>query len=72
MGKETQPVDLYPIVLQRGTYIVTDCGEQTQWNNVTPIINHDQSITLTSNGEIVGYIRNHDSIGAVTNAVSNT
>ena len=72
MGKETQPVDLYPIVLQHGTYIVTDCGEQTEWLNVTPIINHDQSITLTSNGEIVGYIRNHDSIGATTNAVSNT
>lgn len=72
MGKETQPVDLYPIVLQHGDYIVTDCGEQTQWHNVTPIINHDQSITLTSNGEIVGYIRHHDSIGATTSTVSNT
>ena len=72
MDKEIQPVDLYPIVLQHGTYIVTDCGGQTQWNNVTPIINHDQSVTLTSNGEIVGYIRHHDSIGATTSTVSNT
>ena len=65
MGKETQPVDLYPIVLQRGTYIVTDCGEQTQWHNVTPIINHDGTITAYRDGYFIGYIIDYENIGMI-------
>ena len=46
--------DLYPIVLKRG-HLVVEREEPYEYPNATGIINADQSLTVTRNGEIIAW-----------------
>ena len=46
--------DLYPIVLQHG-HLVIERDEPYEYPNATGIINADHSLTVTRDGEIIGW-----------------
>ena len=54
---------IYPLILARGTYIVTVEETASTWHDVTPIVNEDSTITLTDNGHIIGHINHYETIG---------
>lgn len=46
--------DLYPIVLKSG-HLIVERDETHEYPNATGIINADQSLTVTRNGEIIAW-----------------
>ena len=70
LNKLTQRVEviqvdegIYPLTLAHGNYLTELEGEATTWNDVTPIINADATITMFSNGQFVGHVAAYYSIG---------
>ena len=63
--KETHVIveSIYPIQLARGNYQTTTQGDTTEWHDITPIINHDGTITAYRDGYFIGYIIDYDNIG---------
>lgn len=54
---------IYPLTLAHGNYVTELDGETTRWQNVTPIINADSSITMFSNGSFIGHVSAYYTIG---------
>lgn len=54
---------IYPLILTRGNYTITVEGTQDEWYDVTPIVNEDETITLTREGNIIGHINHYTTIG---------
>lgn len=51
----TPPEDeLYPMVLKRG-HVVVEREDIIEYLDATPIINADRSLTITRDGEIIGW-----------------
>ena len=48
--KETHVIveSIYPMQLARGNYQTSSQGDTTEWQDITPIINHDGTITARS------------------------
>ena len=65
--KETHVIveSIYPIQLARGNYRTTTQGDATEWQDITPIINHDGTITAYRDGYFIGYIIDYDNIGMI-------
>ena len=65
--KETHVIveSIYPIQLARGNYQTTTQGDATEWQDITPIINHDGTITMYRDGYFIGYIIDYDSVGMI-------
>ena len=56
---------IYPIQLARGNYRTTSQGDATEWQDITPIINHDGTITAYRHGYFIGYIIDYENIGVI-------
>ena len=56
---------IYPIQLARGNYQTSSQGDTTEWLDITPIINHDGTITAYRDGYFIGYIIDYDNIGMI-------
>ena len=56
---------IYPIQLARGNYQTSSQGDTTEWQDITPIINHDGTITAYRDGYFIGYIIDYDNIGMI-------
>lgn len=54
---------IYPMILTRGNYTITVEDTQDEWYDVTPIVNEDETITLTRDGNIIGHINHYTTIG---------
>ena len=54
---------IYPIQLARGNYQTSSQGDTTEWQDITPNINHDGTITAYRDGYFIGYIIDYDNIG---------
>ena len=54
---------IYPLTLAHGNYVTELDGETATWQNITPIINADLTITMFSNGQFVGHVAAYYSIG---------
>ena len=65
--KETHVIveSIYPIQLARGNYQTSSQGDTTEWLDITPIINHDGTITAYRDGYFIGYIIDYDNIGMI-------
>ena len=65
--KETHVIveSIYPIQLARGNYQTTSQGDTTEWQDITPIINHDGTITAYRDGYFIGYIIDYETIGMI-------
>lgn len=65
--KETHVIveSIYPIQLARGNYRTTTHGDATEWQDITPIINHDGTITAYRDGYFIGYIIDYENIGMI-------
>lgn len=70
LNKLTQRVEviqvdegIYPLTLAHGNYVTELDGEATTWQNVTPIINADLTITMFSNGQFIGHVADYYTIG---------
>ena len=65
--KETHVIveSIYPIQLARGNYQTTSQGDTTEWQDITPIINHDGTITAYRDGYFIGYIIDYENIGMI-------
>ena len=65
--KETHVIveSIYPIQLARGNYQTSSQGDTTEWQDITPIINHDGTITAYRDGYFIGYIIDYDNIGMI-------
>ena len=65
--KETHVIveSIYPIQLARGNYQTTTQGDATEWHDITPIINHDGTITAYRDGHFIGYIIDYENIGMI-------
>ena len=65
--KETHVIveSIYPIQLARGNYQTSSQGDTTEWQDITPIINHDGTITAYRDGCFIGYIIDYDNIGMI-------
>ena len=65
--KETHVIveSIYPIQLARGNYQTASQGDTTEWHDITPIINHDGTITAYRDGYFIGYIIDYDNIGMI-------
>ena len=65
--KETHVIaeSIYPIQLARGNYQTTTQGDTTEWHDITPIINHDGTITAYRDGYFIGYIIDYENIGMI-------
>ena len=65
--KETHVIveSIYPIQLARGNYQTTTHGDATEWHDITPIINHDGTITAYRDGYFIGYIIDYENIGMI-------
>ena len=65
--KETHVIveSIYPIQLARGNYQTSSQGDTTEWLDITPIINHDGTITASRDGHFIGYIIDYDNIGMI-------
>lgn len=40
-------------------------GDTTEWHDITPIINHDGTITAYRDGYFIGYIIDYENIGMI-------
>ena len=56
---------IYPIQLARGNYQTAIQGDTTEWWDITPIINHDGTITTYRDGHFIGYIIDYEYIGMI-------
>ena len=56
---------IYPIQLARGNYQTSSQGDTTEWHDITPIINHDGTITAYRDGYFIGYIIDYENIGMI-------
>lgn len=65
--KETHVIveSIYPIQLAHGNYQTTSQGDAIEWHDITPIINHDGTITMYREGHFIGYITDYDSVGMI-------
>ena len=65
--KETHVIveSIYPIQLARGNYHSNTQGDTIEWHDITPIINHDGTITVYRDGYFIGFIIDYDSMGMV-------
>ena len=65
--KETHVIveSIYPIQLAQGNYQTSSQGYTTEWQDITPIINHDGTITAYRDGYFIGYIIDYDNIGMI-------
>ena len=65
--KETHVIveSIYPIQLARGNYRTTTQGDATEWQDITPIINHDGTIAAYRDGHFIGYIIDYENIGMI-------
>ena len=65
--KETHVIveSIYPIQLARGNYQTSSQGDATEWQDITPIINHDGTITAYRDGYFIGYIIDYENIGMI-------
>ena len=65
--KETHVIveSIYPIQLARGNYQTSSQGDTTEWLDITPIINHDGTITAYRDGYFIGYIIDYENIGMI-------
>ena len=65
--KETHAIveSIYPIQLARGNYQTSSQGDTTEWQDITPIINHDGTITAYRDGYFIGYIIDYENIGMI-------
>ena len=63
--KETHVIveSIYPIQLARGNYQTSSQGDTTEWQDITPIVNHDGTITAYRDGYFIGYIIDYENIG---------
>ncbi|AWB84789.1 hypothetical protein C3E79_10150 [Corynebacterium liangguodongii] len=57
---------IYPIVMQRGNYVVDMGNERSAWYDVTPVVNDDVTVTMLSGGYVIGFVREFDNIGMFT------
>ena len=65
--KETHVIveSIYPLQLARGNYQTSSQGYTTEWHDITPIINHDGTITAYRDGYFIGYIIDYENIGMI-------
>ena len=65
--KETHVIveSIYPIQLAQGNYQTSSQGYTTEWQDITPIINHDGTITAYRDGYFIGYIIDYANIGMI-------
>ena len=65
--KETHVIveSIYPIQLAHGNYQTSSQGDTTEWQDITPIINHDGTITAYRDGYFIGYIIDYENIGMI-------
>ena len=56
---------IYPLQLARGNYHSNTQGDTIEWHDITPIINHDGTITVYRDGYFIGFIIDYDSIGMI-------
>ena len=65
--KETHVLveSIYPIQLAHGNYQTTSQGDTVEWYDITPIINHDGTITMYREGHFTGYIIDYENIGLI-------
>ena len=65
--KETHVIveSIYPIQLARGNYQTSSQDIVTEWQDITPIINHDGTITAYRDGHFIGYIIDYENIGMI-------
>ena len=56
---------IYPLQLARGNYHSNTQGDTIEWHDITPIINHDGTITVYRDGYFIGFIIDYDSVEMV-------
>ena len=47
------------------SYQTSSQGDTTEWHDITPIINHDGTITAYRDGYFIGYIIDYENIGMI-------